>query len=215
MADVRIKSIMTLIFTQNGEIVLSKKEDGTYDTLPLCILGYRGPKYCYVADDTNLIMLTEAEEYKEVAVSFLAQQTGDYAMRTLMDGVYKPDTNSIVDCDRVALDMQIDQMANMNKTSFGIVDEISLPAKSETQGSRLINEVQVRYMVIGKEINLEDSLNVEIIPVDEIVSFVKGNRKQISQRALWFLLGRQLEQVQVFSQKLSKYNKDLPGPIFN
>lgn len=205
-----VESIMTIVFTSSGELALVKNKKGEIDTIPQYFLGRKELGSKGYNEETNIGGLNDLLDYEEEISFYFGKHDPRYEESLVDQGFFKGNRNAILDCGELAPSIsksQIQEMANLDRSSFIRVSRESYDAGVNDQGIDMINRMQVRYLVVPDSRNLSSYRDFLVITVEEFCQMMKREDSPVSKKLAWFMSGNDLERVIQFSKELESVEK--------
>lgn len=201
----KTKSILTFAFTNDGQMILRKDDEGKLDTLPQIYYGYRKKDGTTDYED-NIWVINHPDEYKERVASFFT-----YYLRNsrdlILDSTFKGNANNLLDVGvlhKKIANSQIEEMKNIPSPSFIRVNDEIYDGGQNEYNQQIINSIETRYIVLSKDDDIEFFEELEAIEVDEL-------RKQyalLSNRVAFGITGENGEIMDKFVSQLKSLNKN-------
>lgn len=205
-----VESIMTVVFTSSGQIVLVKNKKGELDTIPQYFLGRKEVGSREYNEETHIGVLNDLIDYEEEIAYFFGKHDPRYDESIVEAGFFKGNPESLLDCGELAPSIskfQIEEMANLDRASFIRVNNESIDTGNKEQGKDIINRMQVRYLVVPEKRNLSSYRNFLVMTVEELhQKFLKGDIP-FSSKLSWFMSGSDLQRLNSFSKELETAEK--------
>lgn len=194
-----VHSIMTTMFTKDGDVIVIRNEKNELDTLPQYFFGKKGNKK--YTGTGGIEILNQEQEYKEAVGYFFAVRS--YISDTgIKNGFLIGNKDSLVDCGELRPNLaaqQIKEMKVLSKPSYIRIKRETFEITVENQ--EMLNQVQTRFVVIP-ELDTEEYQDVIIFSIEELENLRNNNQELISPRLLWQMSGDELKEVKRFANNL-------------
>lgn len=206
------KSILTFAYTLDGKIIVKKDKDGKLDTLPLLFMGHRerGAKIDY---EDSIGVISDEKEYETRIAEFF----GYYQKATskaLIDGFVIGNPNALFNYGRLLESIHDEQITEIIDNA--IPGYISVGKKyydyGENQlGQGIINEIETRYLILPKTVELSNYNQLEAKELDEIMPSTLTN--EISYKMFIGTTGEEKREMQAFINTIKQVTKsDITSP---
>lgn len=203
-----VHSIMTTMFTKDGDMVVVINKNKELDTLPQYFLGQK-PDKKYTGEG-GIDILNSKEEYKEAVAYFLslkskASDTG------IQNGFLVGNKESLTDCGELypkIATSQIEEMKQMKTPSFIRIKKDTCDMTLENQEVR--NEMEIRYIVLP-DFEEKDFQDVKVFTIEELEELHQEGKVKLSSRLLWQMSGEELKEVKRFANNLKDIIKIHPN----
>ncbi len=202
---IKFKSYITLMFSNDGKMILPKNNDGEYDVIMHLEGKTLGASRSTEPNNKSLLIVNGDEDYKRKLSHYIASLLND---RTVSDlEMFVGNSKYIVDCGTYSIDIQLKELANADFTSFIRIADEDIGMRSDDPNKELINMASIRYMVLGNDVSLDQLSGVEFISLEELPGFIASDSKKTDYLRL-MLSGIDLERVKKFSSTLSSYHEE-------
>lgn len=194
-----VSSIMTTLFTKDGDMVVIINDNNELDTIPQYFMGHREDKN--YTGEGGIDILNQEDDYKEAVGYFLASKSKstDTGMK---NGFLVGNKESLVDCGelhpRIA-SFQIDEMKHMKSPSFIRIKRETVEIKVENQ--EVLNQIQTRY-IVDPTLDIDDYQNIKVMSPKELEELQREGKVRFSPRLLWQMSGEELKEIKRFSNNL-------------
>lgn len=202
---VTIRSIQTTTFTSDGNIVLAKNKNNELDMIPQYIFGHKEKAGNY-DQYTHIGIINNEREYSNEVAHFFAKHD-PMTQVGIEENFLTSNPERVIDCGTLAKDFQINEMANASYNTFIRIKNENYETNQTLNGTPVINEVETRYLVISKEIFLDDYKDITIVTIEQLQDLLENNQNILSERLFLTSTKDELEQVTNFSKKLKQYNE--------
>ena len=176
-----VHSIMTMMFTKDGDVIVIKNEKNELDTLPQYFFGKKENKN--YTGTGGIEILNQEQEYKEAVGYFLAVRS--YISDTgIKNGFLIGNKEALMDCGELRPNLatqQIKEMKTLSKPSYIRIKRETFEITVENQ--QMLNQIQTRFVVIP-----------EWDPEE--------HQELLSPRLLWQMSGEELKEVKRFANNL-------------
>lgn len=201
-----VYSIASLIFTSNGEIVVTKNDAEEINIIPEFFYGNKELDAKPSFDD-EIRVIKDDLEYKEQVAYYLGEHDPRYVPYAVKNGFFKGNPNSIMDCGTLSNavhDSQITEMTILDEVSFiRVADGIY---NSSDEFAEIINHVQIRFIVIPKKMKVEFFKGFEALSLEALIEGIYNKSINASERLEWFFTDDNLKLLEDFSESLKKIN---------
>lgn len=209
MENIYTRSIMSMIFTATGDLVIIHNEDEELDTMPQCFFG-RKELGAARRTGKQIRILDNEMDYKSEVAYFFSEQDSNQPNFALETEFVRPNVNAIIDCGELHESIskfQIEEMANLECPSFIRISQDSYDGGELENGVQLINDIGVRYIVMPKTINMKKYEHMEIITVEKLLEKINDSEIKVSNNLRWFLNHEELENIRNFSRQLQDFTE--------
>ena len=162
-----VHSIMTTMFTKDGDVIVIRNEKNELDTLPQYFFRKKGNKK--YTGTGGIEILNQEQEYKEAVGYFFAVRS--YISDTgIKNGFLIGNKDSLVDCGELRPNLaaqQIKEMKVLSKPSYIRIKRETFEITVENQ--EMLNQVQTRFVVIPEFVT-EEYQDVIIFSLEELES---------------------------------------------
>ena len=194
-----VSSIMTTVFTKDGDMVVIINDNNELDTIPQYFMGHRDDKN--YTGEGGIDILNQEDDYKEAVGYFLASKSKS-TDTGIKNGFLVGNKESLVDCGelypRIA-SFQIDEMKHMQSPSFIRIKRDTVEITVENQ--EVLNQIQTRY-IVDPTLDIDDYQNVKVISLKELEELQREGKVKFSPRLLWQMSGDELKEIKRFSNNL-------------
>ncbi len=206
-----VESIMTIVFTSSGNIVLTKNKKGELDTVPQYFLGRKEAGSKGYNEETNIGVINDLIDYEEEIAYYFGKHDPRYEESIVEAGFFKGNPESLLDCGELAPSIstsQIREMSNLDRASFIRISRETLDMGQNEQGQDIVNRMQVRYLVVPEKRNLASYRDFLVMTPGELCQVLKRRDIPISSKLAWFMSGEDLKRVSDFSEVLGSIEKN-------
>ena len=194
-----VHSIMTMMFTKDGDVIVVKNDKNELDTLPQYFFGKKENKN--YSGNSGIEVLNREQEYKEAVGYFLAARF--YGSDTgIKNGFLTGNKDELIDCGELRAHLapqQIKEMKSLSQPSYIRIKRETFEIAVLNQA--MLNQIQTRFIVIP-ELDPSEYQDVVIISVEELESISNKNQEILSPRLLWHMSGDELKEVKRFANNL-------------
>ena len=194
-----VHSIMSMIFTKDGDVIVIKNDKNELDTLPQYFFGKKENKN--YTGTGGIEILNQEQEYKEAVGYFFAVRS--YSSDTgIKNGFLIGNKETLMDCGELRPNLatqQIKEMKTLSKPSYIRIKRETFEITVENQ--QMLNQIQTRFVVIP-ELDPEEYQDVIIFAVEDLEKIRDQNQELLSPRLLWQMSGEELKEVKRFSNNL-------------
>jgi len=204
--EIYTNSILTFVFTNDGQMVVRKDKNGKLDTLPQIFYGYRKKDSTTDYED-SIWVINHPDEYKERVASFFV-----YHLRNVRDvflnNFFKAKGNRLLDVgtlNKKIANSQIEEMKNSYEPSYIRVNNELYDGGQNEHDQQIIHSIETRYVVLPSDDDIELFPELEAIEVEEL-------RKQyalLSSRVTLGVTGKDGEIMNKFINQLKSLNKSV------
>lgn len=195
-----VHSIMTTVFTKDGDMVVIINENNELDTIPQYFMGHREDKN--YTGEGGFDILNSEDDYKEAVGYFLASKS-KFTDTGIKNGFLVGNKESLVDCGELQprIDyFQIDEMKRMKSPSFIRIKSNIFEITVENQ--EVLNQIQTRY-IVDPTLDIDDYRGVKGISPAELEELQREGKVKFSPRLLWQMSGEELKGIKRFSNILN------------
>lgn len=208
--NIYTNSILTFAFTNDGQIIVKKDENGKIDTLPWLFMGRceKGSKPNY---EDSIWVINGTEEYKEKIATFFVYYLRD-AREAFLNGFFVANANRLMDVGELyekILAYQIEEMKNIHTPSFIRAHRGLYDGGINQRDQQIINKIETRYVVLPSDEQMERFPELEVMEFDK----VRQNLGLLSDKMLLGLTGEDGRIMETFVNQLSSLNREV-GPYF-
>ena len=194
-----VHSIMTTIFTKDGDLVVIMNENKELDTLPQYFMGHKEDKS--YSGEGGIDILNHEDEYKEAVGYFFGLKSNSTAAG-IKNGFLLGSKESLTDCGQLhpaIATVQIKEMKKRKTPLFIRVKKEIFEIIIENQ--EILNQIQTRYVVIPN-LELEEYHGINVFSVEELEEIKDEGKIKLSPRLLWQLSKEEVKEIKKFSNKL-------------
>ncbi len=201
----RIHSIMTLVFTKDGDLVITKNGNQEIDTVPQYFLGRNQNVGEY--DENNIGVINSELDYKTSMAKYLGKKRGKYSTVKGLEELFIGNAQAIIDCGQLAKSIgssQIQEMKYLDTPSFIRIKTLE---QKETNGiAPVIDKVHMRYMVLPNAIDINNFQDFTVIPLSELKELIENKAISSSSKLEW-IITTQEQDISKFSEYLQLTTK--------
>lgn len=196
-----VHSIMTTMFTKDGDMVVVINEDKELDTLPQYFMGHKENK-TYTGEG-GFDILNAKEEYTEAVAYFLSSKS-KVSDTGIKNGFLVGNKEKLIDCGELSSRIapsQIEEMKRMKTPSFiRIKKEI---CEMMVENKEVLNEMETRYIVLP-DFEEKDYQDIKVFAIEELEELQQEGKVRLSSRLLWQMSGEDRRQIKKFSNNLKE-----------
>lgn len=204
--EIYTNSILTFVFTNDGQIIVRKDKNGKLDTLPQLFYGYRKKDSTTDYED-SIWVINHPDEYKERIESFFIYHLRN-AREAFLNNFFKAKGNRLLDIgtlNKKIANSQIEEMKDSYVPSYIRVNNELYDGGQNEHNQQIIHSIETRYIVLPNEDDIELFPELEAIEVAEL-------RKQyalLSSRVTLGVTGEDGEIMDDFINQLKYLNKSV------
>lgn len=189
---------MTLVFTKDGDLVITKNGNHEIDTVPQYFLGRSQNVGKY--DENNIGVINSELDYKTSMAKYLGKKRGEYSTTEELEELFIGNEQTIIDCGQLAKsigNIQIQEMKYLDSPSFIRIKTLE---QKETNGiTSVIDKVHMRYMVMPDAVDIKDFKDFTVIPPSELKELTESKAIRSSAKLEW-IMTTQEQDVSKFSE---------------
>lgn len=199
-------SILSFTFTNDGKIITKKDKDEKIDTLPQLFMGYseRDSKINY---EESHWVINHIDDYKEKIATFFAYNSS--AKQGIIKGFLIGNSNTLIDVgqlhDSIA-PYQIMEMKTLDKPSYIRVSKNYYDGGEIEKNQEIINEIEIRYIVLPKEENIDLYPELEAFELEQLQEELLLD--SLSSKMILGITGEEGKQMKEFIHQLKTLNKE-------
>lgn len=212
MENVYTRSIMSMIFTATGDLVIVHNEENELDTVPQCFFGQKeaGARR---RRGKEIRVLNSEIDYKSEIAYFLSELDSNQPNFALETEWLTPNLNAILDCGELhesIAKFQIEEIANLEYPSFIRISQNTYDGGTLENGIQVINDISVRYITMSKLTNMKNYEGCEVISIEKLLEKINKPEIEVSTNLRWFISGEELENIKKFSNQLRAFQEKEP-----
>lgn len=209
MENVYTRSIMSMIFTTTGELVVVHNEENELDTMPQCFFG-RKEEGARRRRGKEIRVLNNEIDYKSEVAYFFSELDSNQPNFALETEWLTPNINTILDCGELhesVAKFQIEEIANLECPSFIRISQNTYDGGTLENGIQVMNDISVRYITMSKFTNMKYYEQCEVISIEKLLEKMNDPEIKTSDNLRWFMTGEELENIKRFSKQLQEFTQ--------